>query len=211
MRLARAAACIGLVAAVSCDGAEQRQAATDSVAAPPGGGVNASAEPVADSTGVSSAAPADTPLAAAPTPGLAGAAPDTASGTVRLIGTALDARVVVQTAEGPLGIAGRLAPSISRLDGMDVWIQGPISAATGRAIPPRQITAQRFVIRSIGGVPVTDGTLRDEDGTLVVVTANGDRLRLTNPPAALRAHIGKRVWVTRAEDGGVASFGVVEE
>ena len=93
---------------------------------------------------------------------------------------------------------------------MDVWIQGPIATATGRAIPPRQITAQRFVIRSVGGVPVTDGTLRDEGGTLVVETANGDRLRLTSPPDGLRTHIGKRVWLTRAEDGGVASFGAVD-
>jgi hypothetical protein len=210
MRLPQAVACAGLVVAASCDGAEQRPAAIDTAGVPPGGGVNASAEPVVDTTAVAGAPRPASPGDDVPSPAAATVTPDTALGTVRLIGTALDARVVVQTQAGPLGIAGRLAPAISRLDGMDVWIQGPIAAATGRAIPPRQITAQRFVIRSVAGVPVIDGTLRDEGGTLVIVTAGGDSVRLTNPPDGLRAHIGKRVWITRAEDGGVASFGAVE-
>lgn len=135
---------------------------------------------------------------------------DTAAGVVSLLGTAANPRVVVQTSAGPIGVEGDLAQTLRRLEGMEVWVQGPLSIAMGRVIPPRQITVQRFEVRGIGGVPAIDGVLREESGTLVIVSAGSERTRLTTPPAGLRALVGRRVWVTRAQDGAVASFGAIE-
>jgi hypothetical protein len=135
---------------------------------------------------------------------------DTAAGVVSLLGTAASPRVVVQTPAGPIGVEGNLAETLRRLEGMEVWVQGPLSIAMGRVIPPRQISVQRFEVRGIGGVPAIDGVLREESGALVVVSVGGERTRLTTPPAGLRELVGRRVWVTRARDGAVASFGAIE-
>jgi hypothetical protein len=212
MRLLRGAACVGLAFAIACDGAEDRQAegedSTVFAAPPPGGGVNASAEPTQD-TAAAPVAPAPTPSPPARRPATPGAAADTARGTVQLVGTALEQRVVVATSGGQLGIAGPLAPMIERLQGMELWVQGPITALEGRSIPRRQISPERFEVRGVAGVPAIDGTLRDDAGVYLVVSNTNDRTRLTTVPDGLRALVGKRVWVTRAPDGGVAAFGEI--
>lgn len=149
------------------------------------------------------------PIVRPPTPSLPIAGSDTAVGTVRLLGTAQDARVVVQTPAGPIAAAGDLAPAIARLDGMEVWIQGPLSVAVGRAIPPRQITVRTFEVRSVGGVPVLDGTLRAEGEAMILEERGGAQHRLTTYPAELRALAGRRAWITRTADGSVSSFGEI--
>ncbi|HSJ65762.1 MAG TPA: hypothetical protein VK922_17900 [Gemmatimonadaceae bacterium] len=214
MRPAAIAGSIAALVLLACDGTEDRSATGDTISspAPPGGGVNASAEPVIDS--------APPPAGATPSPASgAGASPpsipivgaDTALGTVSLLGTAADSRVVVRTATGPIAVAGPHAVAIGRLEGMDVWIQGPVSMAIGRVVPPRQMTVERFEIRGVSGVPVLDGTLRQDGETLVLVNRRGTPTRLTTFPAGLRDLVGRRVWVTRAADGAVASFGPVGE
>jgi hypothetical protein len=144
------------------------------------------------------------------TPAAPIAGADTAVGVVSLLGTAASPRIVVQTSTGPIGVEGDLAQTLRRLEGMEVWVQGPLSVAMGRVIPPRQITVQRFEVRSIGGVPTIDGILREDAGALVIVSAGAERTRLSTAPAGLRELVGRRVWVTRARDGAVASFGAIE-
>ena len=136
--------------------------------------------------------------------------PDTARGVVRILGTVADSRVVVHSPTGPVAVIGPLAPTIAALQEMDVWVQGPLSVAVGRAIPPRQIEARQFAVRAVNGVAALDGTLREESGGLVLVGAAGGRTILGTPPPALRARVGNRVWVTRDASGAVTAFGVIE-
>ncbi len=135
---------------------------------------------------------------------------DTARGVVRILGTVADSRVVVHSPTGPVAIIGPLAPTIAALQEMDVWVQGPLSVALGRAIPPRQIEARQFAVRAVNGVAALDGTLREESGGSVLVSAAGERTRLVAPPPALRSRVGSRVWVTRDGSGAVSAFGVIE-
>ena len=144
-------------------------------------------------------------LPAAPLPG-----PDTARGVVRILGTVADSRVVVHSPTGPVAIIGPLAPTIAALQEMDVWVQGPLSVALGRAIPPRQIDARQFAVRAVNGVAALDGILHEESGGLVLVGAAGGRTILGAPPPALRERVGSRVWVTRDAGGAVTAFGVIE-
>ena len=159
--------------------------------------------------GTGAAAPDTLPSSPAVPPSAPIAGPDTASGIVNLLGAGIDARIVVQTSTGPLAIVGDLATTIGRLQGARVWIQGPLSVAIGRAIPPRQITAERFEVREVGGEPALDGTLRQEGDAWMIVGPRGTSSRLTAPPAGLRELTGRRVWVTRGQDGSVASFGEI--
>jgi hypothetical protein len=212
---------LGLVVAFgACGGAGEESAVRDTagletpaVAQPedPARGSPADSLPApAAGTGQQSSgdeAPARTTLRTPAAP-IAGA--DTAAGVVSLLGTAASPRIVVQTSTGPIGVEGDLAQTLRRLEGMEVWVQGPLSTAMGRVIPPRQITVQRFEVRGIGGVPAIDGVLREEAGTLVIVSAGGERTRLATPPVGLRELVGRRIWVTRAQDGAVASFGAIE-
>jgi hypothetical protein len=214
MRPAAIAGSIAALVLMGCGGTEDRSAPGDTLnaAPPPGGGVNASAEPVVDSTAPPAGAtpsPASGAEAAPPSIPIAGA--DTALGTVSLLGTAAESRVVVRTATGPIAVAGPHAAAIGRLEGMEVWVQGPVSMAIGRVVPPRQMTVERFEIRGVSGVPVLDGTLRRDGDALVVVDRRGASTRLTTFPDGLRDLVGRRVWVTRAADGAVASFGPVGE
>ena len=161
----------------------------------------------ADSGGRTAPRSSGTPdaLPAAPLSG-----PDTARGVVRILGTVADSRVVVHSPTGPVAVIGPLAPTVAALQEMDVWVQGPLSVALGRAIPPRQIEARQFAVRAVNGVAALDGTLREESGEFVLVGPAGKRTILGSPPPALRARVGSRVWVTRDAGGTVVGFGVIE-
>ena len=145
------------------------------------------------------------PVTSAP---IAGA--DTALGEVHIMGTAIDNRVVIQTSAGPIGVAGDLTETIRRLQGIEIWVQGPLSIAMGRVIPPRQITVERFEVRKVAGMPVVDGTLRQADGEWTVTTASGTRTQLSSVPDDLRQLDGRRVWIALRDGGAVQSFGIVE-
>lgn len=188
--------------------------AAAAAAPPPGGGVNASAEPFADTAPSRERTAAGAPGSGAPPPAGSSATArdaDTISGTVQTLGTALDSRVVVLTASGPVAVVGPRAGSLRLLQGMDVWVQGPVTTATGRAIPPRHITAERFEVRGVAGVAVLDGTLSADGEALTLTDRRGAGTRLTSYPPRLRDLVGRRIWVTRAADGAVASFGVIME
>lgn len=221
MRARRMAVCVAVILSSACGSSEERPPADS-----PGASSDASPSSVRPTTPMDTvdapAATIDSPVASAqqqpqsqaagapvtlPSTPVAGV--DTVHGTVALLGAAIDSRVVVQTSAGPIAVIGDLAPAIGRLLGAVVWVQGPLSVAVGRSIPPRQIAAQRFEVREVAGVPALDGTLREQAGAWTIVGARGGT-RLTSVPAGLRELVGRRVWVTLTEDGAVGSFGPIE-
>jgi hypothetical protein len=52
--------------------------------------------------------------------------------------------------------------------------------------------------------------LTDRNGALSISAPAGPSVAIRSAPDALRAHIGKRVWVTLASGGDVQSFGVID-
>ena len=212
MRLRGVFVTVTVTLAVACGGERQPAGDTAGLTSDPSpvqGTDTPAATPVGSPGTDTGTPPSSTPNLPGQAPAMPIAGPDTAYGTVSLIGADIDSRVVVQTSAGPIAIVGDLSPVIGRLQGARVWVQGPLSIAMGRAIPPRQITVERFEVREVAGEPAVDGTLRREGDAWIVVGALGRSTSLTEPPAGLRELAGRRVWVTRAPDGAVSSFGEI--
>lgn len=133
-------------------------------------------------------------------------APDTARGIVAVVGTSFESKVVLRGPEGrrPITLIGPQARVIGQLSGADVWV-------SGNRDPYGQIRVSRFVVRGVDGNPALDGTLIARGDRLLVVTRDGQQHAIANPPAALREHVGARVWVSGPVDRAMIAFGVIEE
>ena len=128
---------------------------------------------------------------------------DTVRGTVAVVGSFPVTSVVVRPAGGrDVTVTGPLASEIRRAAGADVWISGMRSA--------EGIEASRYVVRTVDGDAVVDGTVALEGDRVVLVTAQGRRT-IARPPQALRQMAGARVWLVGPLDGTIASYGVLRE
>ena len=141
----------------------------------------------------------------------ADAAPlDTLRGTVAIVGadpeTMVALRVVQDdgTARSVL-VAGSAAATLRRVEGAEVLLSG---RAAGDA-PPR-FDARRLVVASVNGQPARDGVLEADGSRLVLRLTTGGRSTIVQPPAALRALVGARVWITGPADAAPVSYGVIE-
>ena len=110
--------------------------------------------------------------------------------------------MVATTAGKHTEVTGPLAPIIGRTAGADVWISGHASGTS--------LVADRFVVRTVDGAPAIDGTLKLDGSTLYIVTADGARTRIVNPPPAFQGRDGARVWITGDPARGVASYGFID-
>ncbi len=136
--------------------------------------------------------------------GQAVAAEDSTLGTVSIVGTSFDKRVVVSTAtpQRRLTVTGPLAVLIGRVAGAEVAVRGPVAA--------QEIEARSFTVRTVDGKPAIDGTLRTEGGALYIVTATGTKTRIATPPPPLMGRDGARVWITGDPASAVASWGFID-
>lgn len=101
-------------------------------------------------------------------------------------------------------ITGDLSATIGKLSGTEVWASGTRDASGSLA-------ATEFVVRAVDGVPAIDGTLVARDGgKLAIVTRDHTEHPITNPPPALAARVGQRVWITGPLETGAVTFGVVQ-
>jgi hypothetical protein len=155
--------------------------------------------PAAAATSASSGSPAS----AASTASTSSAAPiDSLQGIVSVTGTGFEQRLVLQAPSRPVGLqaATRDSAALSRLGGVEVLVRG---RADGNSFRVESFTARR-----VSGSTVLDGMLRLEGSTLVLETAGG-RVMFGNPPPALRAMTGARVWISGRPDTGPNSYGVI--
>jgi hypothetical protein len=132
---------------------------------------------------------------------------DTLRGIVRAVGAGIDARPMLRPNGGGLQVTllGNQAAALERLSGADVWVSGKRSGT-------RSINVDRFLVRSVDGVPAIDGTLIARDGGYAIVTtADHAEHPIVSPPAALRSHVGARVWITGALETGAVTFGVISD
>lgn len=141
-------------------------------------------------------------MAIRPTPGA-----DTLRGIIRVIGAGIDASPMLRpNGGGPqVALLGDHTATLSRLSGTDVWVSGKRSGTRG-------LDVDRFLVRSANGVPAIDGTLIARDGGYAIVTTSDHAEHpIVNPSAALRTHVGARVWITGALETGSVTFGVISE
>ena len=132
---------------------------------------------------------------------------DTVRGTISVVGSAVDEQVIVRPSGGgaPVTLLGSQSALLGRLSGVDAWISGKRDGG-------RRMTVDRFLVRSVDGVPAIDGTLIARDGGYAIVTtADHAEHPIVNPPPALRSHVGARVWVTGALETGAITFGVIND
>lgn len=129
---------------------------------------------------------------------------DTLRGTPAVVGTDRFNQVVLKPAGGGKSIvlAGPQARLLRNASGADVWVAG-----TRRT--DGQFEVSRFEVRTADGVPAYDGTLELQGSQYYLVTADGHRHVVNNVPAALRTHVGERVWMTGTLEKGPVTFGVL--
>lgn len=128
---------------------------------------------------------------------------DTLRGTVLEVGAAPATQMAIEPASGgQLFVTGSQVDVLRRVTGTDVWVSGTRSA--------NRIDVSRFVVRAVDGVAAIDGRLVADGngGGIAIVDDTGKRHALTNPPAALKAQIGARVWISGRPDA-VNAFGVI--
>jgi hypothetical protein len=93
-------------------------------------------------------------------------------------------------------------PALERVAGLEI-------AATGRH-EGSKFRVERFTVIAANGVPATDGQLESENGSLVLLTRDGVRHTIVSPPPGLRAHVGRRVWVSGPLDREPVAYGMIE-
>ena len=132
---------------------------------------------------------------------------DTLRGIIRVVGSSVDEQVVVRPNVGGAAVTllGSQSSVLGRLSGVDVWL-------SGRREGERRMTVEQSLVQSVDGVPAMDGTLVARDGGLAIVTtADHAEHPIVNPPAALRSHVGARVWITGSLESGAVTFGVISD
>lgn len=127
---------------------------------------------------------------------------DSLTGIVSITGTAFEQRIVLRSGDNVthLWAGAPDSAALSRMGGLEVRI-------AGRREPSR-FRVEHFTVLSVAGAPVTDGVLRRDGGRLVLETVHG-RIRLGNPPAALRNLVDARVWIGGPLDTGPNSYGLI--
>ena len=137
------------------------------------------------------------------------AAVDTLRGTVAIVGADPLTRVVLRPAGGgaDVELVGAQREALGRLAGAEVRVAGRQARGTASA-PALEVAS--FAVTAVDGQPAVDGRLEREGGDLVLVTADGRRIRLVQPPAALQDWVGARVWVAGPLDREPQAFGLIE-
>lgn len=189
---------------------------TSVVSAAPGDSDTVAAAPASPSSGADRLPGAATPTRPAaggtggppaPPPSPSGAPPtagsDTARGRVAVVGSTPITQVVLRpTAGRSITLIGPLADEIGSASGADVWVRG-------RRTGERSFEVASYAVRSVDGVPAVTGSLVADGSRLVLVSDDGRRHVIANPPASLREHVGARVWVSGDLATGITAYGVL--
>jgi len=137
------------------------------------------------------------------------AAVDTLRGTVAIVGAAPVPQVVLRPAGGgaDVELVGAQRDALARVAGAEVSVVGRRTRGTASA---SALEVASFAVTAVDGQPAVDGRLEREGGQLVLITADGRRIRLVQPPAALQDLVGGRVWVAGPLDREPQAFGLIE-
>ncbi len=131
------------------------------------------------------------------------AAADTVRGTVRVVGADPATQVVLRSDEATVPVGGAAVDALRRVNGLVVVVRGRL--VDGR------MEASGFRVREADGLPAADGVLEIDGNHAVLVTDDGQRLRYSPVPTALRARAGARVWIAGEPGGEPRAWGVIRD
>jgi hypothetical protein len=124
------------------------------------------------------------------------------TGIVRVVGVEAAASVVLEIDGARQSITLDGPAALRRVDGLRVAVTGARAGA--------RLTVRRFAVLSANGVPAVDGMLAKDGDATVLITIDGVRHRLVNPPALLRENAGHRAWVSGPLDREIVAFGIIQ-
>lgn len=129
-------------------------------------------------------------------------------GVVAVVGAEPMTEVVLRGDAGrSVRLVGAAQEELRRLSGVEVWVRGRLVPGP---TPRPSLEVARYAVLSVGGVPARDGVIAAASGQWYLVTLDGTWHRLPpGAPAALRAQLGARVWVSGRDTNQIASFGVI--
>jgi hypothetical protein len=130
------------------------------------------------------------------------APPDSLHGIVAVTGASLEQRLVLRSGELAvyLKTSAEDSAALHRIPGVQVLVRGKSDSTV--------FSVTNFTVTHVDSVPALDGVLRTDDGVLVLETKSG-RVKLGNPPPAMRSLIGARVWITGQAATGPLVYGVI--
>ena len=108
-----------------------------------------------------------------------------------------------------VGLVGQGAAALASVLGAQVEVSG--SAPTDFVIAEAAIDVDRFVVLSVGGTDVSDGTLTYvADGVYALNLTSGGTRQIIDPAGALAEYVGDRLWLALADDGSPMKFGIIQ-
>lgn len=131
----------------------------------------------------------------------------TVSGVIHVAFTEMSGAQIVTLDGIRLALSGAETASLAGLDGAQVEVRGTWDSGG--------LIVRDFLVQQVGGANVLDGVLTilvdDETGETGygISLTRGSFVPLSDPPAALLAHVGERLWVTDPADGQPLAFGVI--
>ena len=131
---------------------------------------------------------------------------DTLRGVLTLVGSEPARQVVLRTptSTAPVSLSGMVTSGLTRLAGTEIVVRGV-------KITPRDWVVTTYLVRAMNGIPAWDGVLEESSGSWSLrLTETGLSKRITSAPAALKASVGLRVWVTlNAGSSTPLAYGVI--
>jgi hypothetical protein len=127
---------------------------------------------------------------------------DSLEGIVRVVGVDALPLVTLVPDDASPSVTLDGPASLRRVTGLRIAVFGERSGG--------RLAVRRFTVLAANGVPATDGVLAADGDALVLVTSDGTRHRLVNPPPLLRSSIGHRAWVSGALDRELVAYGIIE-
>ena len=104
----------------------------------------------------------------------------------------------------PVSLSGMVTSGLSHLEGAEIVVRGV-------KITPRDWVVTTYVVRAMSGVAAWDGVLEESGGSWTLrLTETGLSKRIAAAPAALKASVGSRVWITvNAGSSTPLAYGVI--
>jgi hypothetical protein len=130
---------------------------------------------------------------------------DSVEGTVSIVGTDFDHRVVLIHLDTGIAVVTQSeldSASLARVAGLEVRLFGIRSSA-------QSMIVESFVVLRAAKSPVVDGILEEANGRLQLVTSSGITHVLGNPPSPLWQMKGSRVWLGGSLEKGPNTYGLI--
>lgn len=128
---------------------------------------------------------------------------DTLRGVVSVTGADPITRVVLRTHSGSVVLEGETAATLRTMGGLEVWV-------AGRRELDAPLHVDSFRVRGLDGMRAADGILESDGQDVVLVTADGERLRYGPAPPALRDLAGHHVWIAATPGRRPQQWGAIE-